>query len=321
MHQLVERYRNYLEVVKRYSSRTVSIYMKVLEDFLAFSQSDLLESFQKNMIRSYQVYLLDEKKLVPKTVNLHLSVLSGFSRFLIKEKLLVTNPIKLISRPKEESRLPFFYKKDELDKYFSDTQIYSSEEFLQSLLESDNNKTRKYLYKKRLDRLVISLLYGLGIRRSELIDLKVEDVNFARKIVKVRGKGDKMREIPLIGELSKEILLYLKSVEAIVGESRSLKDTLLVTQSGAQLYPVFVDRVLKQELGERITGQKSPHILRHSLATELLNDGVDINSIKELLGHSSLAATQVYTHNSIAKMKSIYKSAHPRQKKEVENGD
>ena len=132
-----------------------------------------------------------------------------------------------------------------------------------------------------------------------------------------------MREIPLVDALFEEILLYLKAVEALVESERSLKEPLLVTYSGKRIYPVFVDRAVKKELSdvEGITGRKSPHVLRHSLATGLLDEGADLNSIKELLGHSSLATTQVYTHNSVARLKTIYKSAHPRAKNGGKYGD
>jgi integrase/recombinase XerC len=170
---------------------------------------------------------------------------------------------------------------------------------------------------------LISLLYNLGLRRAELISLTVGSIDFGRNIVKVTGKGDKMREIPLIASLCKEISLYLDAVETVCGGKRSLKEPLLITYKGKSLYPAYVDRVVKSELGDvkGITGRKSPHVLRHSLATELLNEDTNINSIKELLGHSSLAATQVYTHTDIARLKTIYKSAHPRAKNGGKNGD
>ena len=142
------------------------------------------------------------------------------------------------------------------------------------------------------------------------------DVDFGRKVVKVRGKGDKMREIPLVASLSEEILLYLKAVEVMCGRVRSLTEPLFVTYEGRPLYPNYVDRAVKSALGsvKSIRGQKSPHVLRHSLATELMNEDTPLNSIKELLGHSSLAATQVYTHSSIARLKDSYERAHPRAK-------
>ena len=132
-----------------------------------------------------------------------------------------------------------------------------------------------------------------------------------------------MREIPLLDSLSEEILLYLEAVEALCGGNRSLKEPLLVTYRLNPIYPVYVDRVIKKELGsvKGITGRKSPHVLRHSLATEILNEGGDIHSIKEMLGHSSLATTQIYTHSSIAQLKSIYEQAHPRAKNGGKHGD
>ena len=153
--------------------------------------------------------------------------------------------------------------------------------------------------------------------------MNVSDVDFGRKVVKVRGKGDKMREIPILDALCEEILLYLEAVEAMCGGKRSLKEPLLVTGRGQRLYPGYVDKAVKGELAgvKGITGKKSPHVLRHSLATGLLNEEADLNSIKELLGHSSLAATQVYTHSSISRLKDIYKSAHPRAKSGGKNGD
>jgi len=171
-------------------------------------------------------------------------------------------------------------------------------------------------------RLVISILYGTGIRRAELIGLDVSSVDFARNVIHVLGKGDKMREIPIISSLSREIFLYLQATESMMGE-RTAEDPLLVTEKGRRLYPMAVQRIISQELGavDSISGKKSPHMLRHTLATELLDNGADLNSIKELLGHSSLAATQVYTHNSIEKLKQVYNRAHPRAKRGGNNGD
>ncbi len=134
----------------------------------------------------------------------------------------------------------------------------------------------------------------------------------------VRGKGDKMREIPLMQELCSEIKAYHKAVEAVFGFFPSQDDPMFLTHTGKELYPVYVDRLVKDALSSRsdVTGKKSPHVLRHTLATGLLNEGTDLNSIKEMLGHSSLAATQVYTHNSIEKLKAVYSSAHPRAKQD-----
>lgn len=179
------------------------------------------------------------------------------------------------------------------------------------------------MYLRMLRRVIVSILYSTGMRRSELISLKRGSVDLSRKIVKVHGKGDKMREIPLVDVLCQEISLYLQATDAIVEGDKTSTTPLLVRCNGEALYPVFVDRAVKEELGEvdGITGKKSPHVLRHTLATRLLDVGTDLNSIKELLGHSSLAATQVYTHNTVSRLKSIYNNAHPRAKSGGKNGN
>lgn len=318
---LIDEYITYISSVRRYSRRTVEIYSGILREFADFASGDLLESLVPRMIRSYEVYLLDTRKDDPRTVNLHISVLSGFCKYLMKDGRLASNPARTVSRPKTEKRLPVFYREESMKDYFDKTAPYASEENLE-LLTGDDMVSRE-LYSKRLSRLIVSILYSTGIRRSELIGLTIGSVDFSRKVMKVRGKGDKTREIPLVPSLCDEISLYLQSVNTMENRARTASDPLLVTPNGAKLYPVFVDRVIKSELGQvaGITGRKSPHVLRHSLATELLNEGADLNSIKEMLGHSSLAATQVYTHNSVEKLKSVYVNAHPRAKSGGKNGD
>lgn len=329
---IVSRYIIYIRNIRRYSERTAQIYEEVLRNFVAYacdgdtspSDRDILENLIPSRIRSYEVSMLDsDPPKTPRTVNLHLSVLSGFCRFLIKEGCLESNPVKLVARPKTGSRLPVFYKKEAMEEYFSMTDWRASEKELEAFAQDWNTKSGKRSYERRLARAVISTLYCLGLRRSELIGLNLSEVDFGRKVVKVRGKGDKMREIPLIASLSEEILLYLKAVELMCGGERSLKDPLFVTYSGRRLYPAYVDRLVKSELSgvKGLTGRKSPHVLRHSLATELMNQETDLNSIKEMLGHSSLAATQVYTHSSVARLKDIYKQAHPRAKNGGKHGD
>ena len=327
---IIDRYISYVRNIKRYSSRTVHIYSEVISKYARVIASDrdlsdeqLVKSLNPTQIRNYEVYLMDEEKMVPKTVRLHLSALSGFCRFLVKEGLLQSNPVRLVPKPKVEKRLPQFFRKDALDEYFKATEIYASSEFLDAFSQNPITSSGKELYEKRLARLIISLLFSTGLRRSELISLNVQDIDFGRKIVKVLGKGNKMREIPLIVSLCEEILLYLNAVEALTEGERSLKSPLLLTYAGNRLYPAYVDRTVKRELGDvkGITGRKSPHVLRHSLATELMNEQADLNSIKEMLGHSSLATTQVYTHSSFARLKSIYETAHPRAKNGGKHGD
>jgi integrase/recombinase XerC len=327
MSELADKYIAYLTSVRRYSQRTCTIYKDVLERFEKFTMDTDESNINSTTIRNYEVNLLDEEKLDARTVNLHLSVLSGFCRFLIKEGVLDSNPVRLTPRPKTGKRLPSVFREDAMESYFEATQAWASEEnleLLQSLGDGEaGRKTANELYTRRLSRLIVLMLYSTGMRRSELIGLNVGSVDFGRKVVKVRGKGDKMREIPLIDGLCKEISLYLHAVDSMAGSARTGESPLLQTLKGERLYPVFVDRVIKEELGqvEGISGKKSPHVLRHTLATELLDDGTDLNSIKELLGHSSLAATQVYTHNSIEKLKNVYNHAHPRAKNGGNYGD
>ena len=328
--KIIEQFLDYIRSVRRYSERTADIYESVLKDFCNDREvpdnaaiNDLICVLNPSQIRTYEVNLLDDRQLSTKTVNLHMSVLSRFCDYLIKQNHIDSNPVSLISRPKLQKRLPEFYKAESLSEYFMRTQVDASEDALEVFVKDPHSEIGKKYYLLRLSRLIINILYTSGVRRSELIALKISNVDFGRKVVKVLGKGDKMREIPLIDSLSEEISLYLKAVEALCGRQRSLKEPLLVTYKLAPLYPVYVDRTVKQELGnvKGISGRKSPHVLRHSIATELLNDGADLTSIKEMLGHSSLATTQIYTHSSIAQLKDIYKQAHPRAKNGGKHGD
>ena len=314
--ELVDKYLEYISAVRRYSDRTRDIYGKCLGEFCAFAQAkddtELQESLIPNIIRGYEVSLL-ERNLKSRTVNLHISVLSGFCRFLVKEGMLKSNPVKLVKRPKTEKRLPEFFREEDMRNYFARTDAYVSETAGQSSQE----------YEQRLRRAVVSTLYNTGIRRSELVNLRRQDIDFSRRVMRVTGKGDKMREIPLLPSYCQEILLYLQAVDTMAGGVYNLSSPLFVTAKGRPVYPELVDRIVKQELGRAggFSGRKSPHVLRHTVATELLDDGADLNSIKEFLGHASLAATQVYTHNSIEKLKHVYESAHPRAKNGGKNGD
>ena len=303
------KFLSYIRDVRRFSGRTCSIYAGVLEEFVRFCEGseDFAVLMNVNAIRAYEVYLMDHRKLSSRTVSQHLSVLSSFCRFLIKQGVIQSNPVHLVKRPKVEKRLPLFYKDQSMEAYFEGTK--GDPEFGTP--------------EQKLHRLIISMLASCGLRRSELISLNVGSVDFSRSVLRVTGKGDKMREIPLIPSLCEEISLYLKAVSSLTDDAYEPSAPLLRTPKGARLYPVYVDRVVKRELAAvpGITVRRSPHVLRHTLATELLSDGTDLNSIKELLGHSSLAATQVYTHNTVERLQSVYKNAHPRAKNGGKNGD
>ena len=220
----IDDYITYISAIRRYSGRTCSIYRESLEMFSSFLRGDdtactaasdggisdelIPESLTPSIIRSYEVYLLETRGMHPRTVNLHLSVLSGFCRFLLRNGIIKSNPAKAVTRPRTERRLPDFYRKEAMDRYLNETRYYAGEE---SLYISPDRKQTRNLYEKRLARAIISTLYVTGIRRSELISLKVRDIDFSRRTMNVTGKGDKMREIPLIPSLLKEISLYLRA--------------------------------------------------------------------------------------------------------------
>ena len=314
---LINEYIDYLGGVRRYSPRTKEIYKDILTEYKKFFAPEE-PRFTPIDLRNYEVHLLDTKKESARTVDLHLSVLSGYCRFLMKRGELASNPVRLVKRPKEEKRLPTFYRADEMQGYFSESEHNADEEALEFLLSLPaTDPVAKGLYERRLRRLIISILFGTGIRRSELISLNIGSLNRGRRALSVLGKGDKMREIPIVASLYDEILLYLDAADHVFGADRRADAPLLRTPNGKRLYPVFVDRAVKEELSdsEGFTGKKSPHVLRHTIASELLDKGADLNSIKEMLGHSSLAATQVYTHNTIERLKKVYNNAHPRANK------
>lgn len=305
----IDKYLTYIRTERRYSGRTADIYADVLERFREWTSlpaEDIVKALTVGDIRDYQVYLSDKLKLGARTISQHLSVLSGFCTYLIRQGLLESNPVKLIGRPKVPKRLPSFYRETSMEEYFDQT-------------DWEPNGT----YKDRLAHIVVTMLFSTGMRRSELIGLRIKSADFDRNVLHVRGKGNKMREIPIISSLSQELSLYLQATESLLGRARLPEEPLLVTEKGNALYPMAVERIVAEELGkvESIAGRKSPHVLRHTLATELLEKGADLNSIKELLGHSSLAATQVYTHNTIGQLKNVYNNAHPRAKRGGNNGD
>lgn len=310
---LIESYISYISRQRRYSERTSDIYESVLRGYESFFEGeDLLEMLTHNSIRSYQIHLLDEGEMSPRTVNLHLSVLSGFCRYLMRQGLLKSNPVRLVTRPKQSKRLPGFFKESAMDRYLASDNALVRRDFD---LKLETASERRDTYWLCLRRAIVGILYSTGVRRAELIGLRLSDIDMHRSCIRVLGKGDKMREIPLVPSCIQEISLYLQAVEKLVGVERTANSPLLVTYSGAKLYPVLVDRAVKAELGDAgadFSGRKSPHMLRHSLATGLMEEGADINSIKEVLGHANLAATQVYTHSSPAQLKKIYESAHPR---------
>ena len=323
----IEKYLTYIKTERRYSGRTAEIYADVLERFRQWTglpAEGIVKALTLGDIREYQVQLSEKQKLGARTISQHISVLSGFCTYLVRQGQLESNPVKLVGRPKVPKRLPSFYREASMDQYFDQTEwiVYPSTSLgmTNTVISTEAEKSQ---YKSLLSRLVVSILFSTGMRRSELIGLQIKSADFDRNVLHVRGKGNKMREIPIISSLSQELSLYLQATESLLGRTRTPEEPLLVTEKGNALYPMAVERIVTEELGkvDSIAGRKSPHVLRHTLATELLEKGADLNSIKELLGHSSLAATQVYTHNTIGQLKNVYNNAHPRAKRGGNNGD
>ena len=306
-------------------------------EFPGFSDEEVLEALRFPLIRGYVASLLD-RNLDARTVNLHLSALSTFCNYLVKQGNLHSNPVKEIVRPKEKKRLPSFYTPDILEKYFESPPDIESDG-----TEDNSGKpaSAKTVYCAVRNRLLVAMLFGTGLRRAEAASLRTGDIDLSRKTINIIGKGNKQRMIPLPDSLCQEIEDYLLLRDEFISEvcssgalarsggqsgeekvflpdagGRPGTDAFFLTDSGKPVYLEFLNRVVKSELSgiEGISGRKTPHTLRHSYATALLNNGADLNSIKEVLGHSSLAATEVYTHNSFEKLKEIYKTAHPRAK-------
>lgn len=309
----ISEFRHYLEDQKRYSGATVCNYMKVVEDYCAGFLSeagscDMVSAMKPVHVRGYMAMQL-EKGLSPRTVNLHLSALSTFSEFLVRKSVIDSNPVHNVTRPRNPSRLPHFFPADAMSAYVDEAdRVCMQPEDSCSVEEG-----RAQLHAVR-DKLMVNMIYMTGMRRSEICSLKVSSFDFSRQVVRVSGKGNKIREIPLTSFLIEEIVVYLDKRKKYSADDF---ESFFLTDRGNPVYPAFVDRIVKKELkiSDGFTGRRSPHVLRHTFATHLLNSGADLYSIKEVLGHTSLAATQVYTHNSFEQLKKTYLTAHPRAKK------
>ena len=289
------RFLEYLQFEKRYSQYTLISYKTDLYQFVDYLQAEydgiLLVNVTSSFVRSWLASMRNNK-LTAKTINRKISTLKSFYKFLMKSGELKQSPLATIVSPKIQKRLPSFVSEPDM-------------ETLQRHIEYSND------WKGLISKIIIELLYATGMRLSELITLKTSNVDFYNNQVKVLGKGNKERIIPV----SKEVMFLLKTY---IAEKEKLnfnneQSHLLVTENGKSLYAKYVYLVVKKNLSYVTTlKKKSPHILRHTFATHLTNNGADLNAVKELLGHASLAATQVYTHNTIDKLKDIHKQAHPK---------
>lgn len=293
-HPIVQPFLDYLKFEKRFSPHTITSYQTDLIGFFDYIQVTYggvcIEQLSHIYIRSWLAQLKDAG-LTAKSINRKISTLRSFFKYGLKMGWLAQTPMTKINAPKNEKRLPRFVAKKDLDLLFNHIEFP----------DDWNGKT---------DRLIFLIFYNTGLRLSELIGLKENSVDFSNGNIKILGKGNKERIIPMSQEMVKEIENYIVSKSE---KSLSNGNVLLVDNKGKKLAPRNVYRTVKKYLSLVTTiDKKSPHILRHSFATHLTNNGADLNAVKDLLGHSSLAATQVYTHNTIDKLKNIYKQAHPK---------
>ncbi|MEJ8801058.1 tyrosine-type recombinase/integrase [Pontibacter sp. H249] len=291
----MELFFKYLQYEKRYSPHTLTSYHTDLGQFSQYLDqvyqiSDPAEA-DHTIIRSW-ILTLVQNNIKPRSINRKIACLRSYYRFLLSQQRISVNPMIRIKAPKAPKKLPAFVL----------------EEPFNNLLDSfDFEET----FEGQRDRLILEFLYGTGIRLAELIGIEDVDLDLYSKTVRVLGKGNKERIIPVNDSLLNSIAAYLQYKKSEFGNNNSEK--LLVTNKARPLYPKFVYRVVKKYISLITTSDhNSPHVLRHSFATHLLNKGADLNAIKDLLGHSSLAATQVYTHNSIEQLKSIFEKAHPK---------
>ena len=292
---LISSFLTYLQHEKRYSPHTLLAYETDLRQFERYIQLNFeltLVTSKAPQVRSFMVALMDDK-ISANAIGRKISSLRSFYKYLQRESILSINPMLLIRAPKVPKRLPVFVEEHKLDQLLDSETIFTAD------------------FSSRRDKIVLELLFGTGIRLAELLLLKDTDINQYESTIKVLGKRSKERIVPLHAALLKEVEEYIAL--KLEQNFNNKMPTLIVTNTGTAAYPKMIYRIVHRYLTLISTqDKKSPHVLRHSFASSLLNRGADLNAIKELLGHAGLAATQVYTHNSVERLKSIYKQAHPK---------
>ena len=296
---LIDQFERYLRFEKRVSDRTLIAYKSDLQQFSdylseTYEISDIAE-VKPIHVRSWLVSLREHNAHNERSLQRKISCLKSWYKFLLKRVQVTADPMVQIKAPKAPRRIPVFLEQEQSEKLFS-------KEFEDS-------------FKGRTDQLIMELLYQTGIRRAELIGLKEADIDLYRNQIVVMGKRSKERAIPIGADLSSLIRKYMEEKKQRISTENKF---LLTLDSGKPLYDNYVYRAVKTYIGSDITtlSKRSPHVMRHTFATQLMNNGAGISAIKELLGHSSLAATQVYTHSNIEHLKKIYQKAHPKASKD-----
>ena len=293
----IKSFIDYLGKEKNYSIHTINAYQKDLQSFYDFCLKEYnevnLNKITYSIVRNWIVILVDSG-LTNRSVNRKVASLKAYYKFLLKSKQIEINPLAKHKALKTSKKIEIPFSNKEIDTVLN-------------ILPFNDD------FEGQRDKLIIELFYSTGIRRNELINIKIEDIDFSNKTLKVLGKRNKERVIPLLPFLMSVIAKYLEYRERVkTGNSGSY---LFLVKKGDKIYETLVYRIIKGYFSKASSKvKKSPHILRHTFATHLLNEGADLNSVKELLGHSSLASTQVYTHNSISELKKVYNGAHPRNK-------
>jgi len=288
----IAAYLQFLEYEKRYSPHTIDAYCRDLSQFEIFFSGNGTENIAVDFraIRRWIMALYSEGD-TPRTVNRKIAALRSFFNYLMKKGLITINPMEKVGLLKVDKNLPVFVTTGKMDELLDEEPVNVGD------------------FKAMRNRMILELFYMTGMRLSELIHLKDSDVDFGAMTIKVLGKRNKERIIPLTVSFCSKLRQYLSLRNSTFPET----EMLFVLDSGKPLYERWVQRLVRQELGTVTTMEKrSPHVLRHSFATSILDNGAELNAIKEILGHANLAATQVYTHNSLKRIKKVYQQAHPR---------
>jgi len=299
-----EEFLSYLKYEKRYSEKSILSYkIDILQfsDFLLNEFPDsTLEKATYNQIRSW-VIELSVQELQPSSLKRKVSALKSFYKFLLKKEIIKNNPADKIITPKLKERLPKYFEQKSIHQLLNDDKTLST---------NKQPPPFESTFEGKQDKLIIEMLYQTGMRKQELIDLKWEVVDFELKQIKITGKGNKQRLMPCSDNLLRQLAEHRQEQENKFG--MTVSNCIFLTKDGQQLYPNYVYRLIKEKFRNVIAEKKSPHVLRHSFATHISNNGAKLSDIKELMGHASLASTQVYTHNTIEQLKEIYKNAHPK---------